>query len=203
MLINGTNNRLGKGYIGEVIVYDIRCKILSFDQKPGEIISSPSKIRSDGTLQITNYAATFSADEDADISFRIPIGIVASINISKQDHNLSIDCKDCRVVIFELSSQVDRDLLFQHLYFCCFCQNVEQSFPFHYNLDVQQHHTSEDGWNIYDALAEYLRLGISTGPDWRITDINKNFSVCDSYQPILAVSSSVTDNDIVSSSVFR
>jgi hypothetical protein len=59
-----------------------------------------------------------------------------------------------------------------------------------------------DGWNIYDPLAEFQRMGI---PDdgWRISKINAEYEVCSTYPAIFAVPTCLDDHRIVMASQFR
>jgi hypothetical protein len=193
---------LGNGYLGEVLAYEVQCKLIPSGQDPAQP-DNPPKNRSHGTIQITNYGITFYSLEDSDESFRKPIAMIASVNILNAGLCVSIEFKDFNFTVFEFACQEDRDLLFQNVYYISFCQSVEQTFPFQYKSDIQIMVSGNDGWIIYDQAAEYLRLGISCNPDWRTTDINKDFRICNSYQNILAIPSSVSDIDIEASSAFR
>lgn len=59
-----------------------------------------------------------------------------------------------------------------------------------------------DGWNIYDPIVEFQRMGI---PDdgWRITNINAEYEVCSTYPAILAVPTCLDDHRIVLAAEFR
>ena len=199
-VLSEMDSLLGLGYRGEVLLHQFSCKLISL----GPVDWHTSKIDSSGILQVTNYALIFETADASDKSFRLPIGMIASIHIPNQDFIVSIHFKDFWVVVFELFSEQDRDLLFQKTYFITFCLDLQNCFPFHYKSAIVAESQVDDGWAVYDPIAEYVRLGIDCDKsDWRTTDINRNHKICDTYQQLLAVPSSVTDEDIQASAAFR
>jgi hypothetical protein len=51
------------------------------------------------------------------------------------------------------------------------------------------------GWRIYDAAADFARLGLPNAR-WRLSDVNKQYSLCNTYPPVLVVPASLSNNDI-------
>lgn len=64
----------------------------------------------------------------------------------------------------------------------------KQVFAFSYNETF-----AEDGWTVYEPMAELRRMGVPND-SWRITKINENYQVCDSYPAIWAVPKTVSDD---------
>ncbi|ETL89758.1 hypothetical protein L917_11344, partial [Phytophthora nicotianae] len=61
-----------------------------------------------------------------------------------------------------------------------------------------------DGWRIYDAVAEFQRLGISSSTNrWRLSYVNEQYELCSTYPSILAVPASVSDSVLAVASKFR
>lgn len=63
-----------------------------------------------------------------------------------------------------------------------------------------------NGWNIYDPKAEFRRQGISaklSDKGWRITNINHDYSFCDTYPAVLCVPTSISDNVLKYARTFR
>lgn len=58
------------------------------------------------------------------------------------------------------------------------------------------------GWNIYDPIAEFGRMGI---PDamWRVSRINESYSICSTYPALLVVPESIDDDQLSQASLFR
>ncbi|EEY63532.1 myotubularin-like protein [Phytophthora infestans T30-4] len=61
-----------------------------------------------------------------------------------------------------------------------------------------------DGWRIYDAVAEFRRLGISSSTSrWRLSYVNEQYELCPTYPSILAVPASVSNSVLAVASKFR
>lgn len=60
----------------------------------------------------------------------------------------------------------------------------------------------DNGWSIYDAIAEYKRMGLPNEP-WRITKVNERYKLCDTYPAILVVPQAATDDDLWTVASFR
>ncbi|KAG7390672.1 hypothetical protein PHYPSEUDO_007134 [Phytophthora pseudosyringae] len=61
-----------------------------------------------------------------------------------------------------------------------------------------------DGWRIYDAVAEFQRMGISSSTNrWRVSFVNDQYELCPTYPSILAVPTSVSDSVLTVASKFR
>lgn len=50
---------------------------------------------------------------------------------------------------------------------------------------------------------EFIRLGFSKDPRWRISDINKDFELCNTYPRFLIIPTSFKDEDLESAAKFR
>eukprot|EP01103_Thecamoeba_quadrilineata_P001484 TRINITY_DN1133_c0_g1_i4.p1 TRINITY_DN1133_c0_g1~~TRINITY_DN1133_c0_g1_i4.p1 ORF type:complete len:517 (-),score=102.55 TRINITY_DN1133_c0_g1_i4:918-2468(-) len=63
----------------------------------------------------------------------------------------------------------------------------------------------DDGWERYDPLREYSRIGLMGSGDrlWRLTNLNKSYSVCSTYPRCFMVPSTVSDNDLTAVALFR
>ena len=59
-----------------------------------------------------------------------------------------------------------------------------------------------NGWKIYDPVPEFKRQGVPN-ESWRITRINKEYDLSDTYPPILAVPHAVSDEDLKEVAKFR
>nr|XP_008527373.1 PREDICTED: myotubularin-related protein 7 isoform X3 [Equus przewalskii] len=72
-------------------------------------------------------------------------------------------------------------------------------FSFNPKLDKEER---EQGWMLIDLSEEYKRMGL---PDdyWQLSDVNRDYRVCDSYPTELYVPKSATAHIIVGSSKFR
>jgi hypothetical protein len=61
----------------------------------------------------------------------------------------------------------------------------------------------DNGWSLFDPVAEYKRIGVLPNDPsckWRMTDLNVNYSLCDSYPNVLVVPREISDKDLLVSS---
>ncbi|KAL7690342.1 putative FYVE zinc finger, protein-tyrosine phosphatase, catalytic, Zinc finger, FYVE/PHD-type [Plasmopara halstedii] len=65
-------------------------------------------------------------------------------------------------------------------------------------------HGAIDGWQIYNAVEDFKRMGISSSTNrWRLSYANDQYELCPTYPSILAVPSSVSDSLLAVASKFR
>ncbi|OQR91477.1 myotubularin [Thraustotheca clavata] len=63
--------------------------------------------------------------------------------------------------------------------------------------------TIVDGWNVYDPVAEFNRLGVGVTTTWRITDVNSSYTFCPTYSAAIAVPASISDDALRIAGAFR
>jgi hypothetical protein len=63
-------------------------------------------------------------------------------------------------------------------------------------------HNLDHCWNLYDPKIEYRRQGIPNDK-WRITEVNKNYELSESYPSILVVPAAIDDDTLRKASEFR
>ncbi|KAJ9137220.1 Protein phosphatase [Pleurostoma richardsiae] len=79
----------------------------------------------------------------------------------------------------------------------CRLGSIEKLYAFTYAPPRQER--TINGWEFYDAKAEFRRQGISeksADRGWRISSINKDYSFSPTYPALLAVPSNISDNTI-------
>ena len=61
-----------------------------------------------------------------------------------------------------------------------------------------------DGWSVYSVDKEFQKFfQATTTAEWRITQVNNNYSICATYPTKLIVPNSVDDATLIKSSQFR
>lgn len=88
----------------------------------------------------------------------------------------------------------------------CKLGSIEKLLAFHYRPPPNSPECKINGWDLYDARAEFRRQGISEKlPDlgWRITNINKGYVFSPTYPEVLAVPSKISDNTLKYAAAFR
>ncbi|XP_059765826.1 myotubularin-related protein 7 isoform X2 [Balaenoptera ricei] len=95
------------------------------------------------------------------------------------------DCHDVYISLLRLA----RPVKYEELY----------CFSFNPKLDREER---EQGWMLIDLSEEYKRMGLPNNY-WQLSDVNRDYRVCDSYPTQLYVPKSATAHIIVGSSKFR
>lgn len=111
---------------------------------------------------------------------------------------ITLKCKDLRIISLEIN---------QYPEFLNVAKSIEQLsklnsqqylYPFFYR---PMYTILEDGYTIFRCESEFAKL-LATD-EWRITHINRDFSVCPTYGTKLVVPKSITDEEIIQSAAFR
>lgn len=121
-----------------------------------------------GTLTITNYRLHFKSnpihEKDPIQQLDVPLGVVSRIEkvggaSSRGENSYGIDilCKDMRNLRFAHKQENhSRRTVFSKLQNFAFpIAHNEQLFSFYYNEKM-----TEDGWNVYEPIAEFRRMGL-------------------------------------------
>ena len=84
------------------------------------------------------------------------------------------------------------------------------AYEYRKNHPIYKKPNFEDGWNLYNPEREYSRQGIknldyqiSRNKLFRKTNLNENYSLCESYPKFLITCGETTDSDYKGSSEFR
>uniref|UniRef100_A0A8C8M904 Myotubularin n=1 Tax=Oncorhynchus tshawytscha TaxID=74940 RepID=A0A8C8M904_ONCTS len=160
-----------------------------------------------GKVFITNYRLYFkSADADPSVTLNVPLGAIGRVekmggasSRGENSYGLDITCKDMRNLRFALKQEGHSrrdifDILFRY------------AFPLSHGLllfaYLSQEKYEENGWSVYKPMEEFRRQGLPTDK-WRITFINDNYELCDTYPTILVVPFKATEEDLRKVSTFR
>ncbi|XP_050293945.1 myotubularin-related protein 2 [Anthonomus grandis grandis] len=160
-----------------------------------------------GVLTVTNYKLYFrSADKDLSNVIEVPLGVISRIekvggasSRGENAYGIEIFCKDMRNLRFAHKQENhSRRTVFEKL--------QTFAFPLSFNLKLfgfaYQEAFSENGWAVYEPIAELKRLGVNNDM-WKITKINENYTICDSYPAVWAIPAQATDEDIQAVCNFR
>lgn len=115
-----------------------------------------------------------------------------------QGGSLIIKCKDLRVISIEIQTAREFLDVARSLETLSRFDDCTMYYPFFYR---PMYNILENGWGMYRPESEFGKL--LNGDDWRLTNLNSDYTVCPSYAGTLVVPKHVTDEDIISSAVFR
>uniref|UniRef100_A0A671LDI6 phosphatidylinositol-3,5-bisphosphate 3-phosphatase n=1 Tax=Sinocyclocheilus anshuiensis TaxID=1608454 RepID=A0A671LDI6_9TELE len=159
-----------------------------------------------GTLTITDYKLFFkSLTRDPPFVLDVNLGAISRLeSIAVQSHGdntqgLEIVCKDLRNPRFAYKKEGQSNLeVFETLskYTCPLSHNLPL-FAFKYRETFP-----EDGWKIYDPVAEYKRQGLPN-ESWIISKVNSSYKLCETYPALLVLPSNVTEDELKRVAAFR
>uniref|UniRef100_A0A8C2HFY4 phosphatidylinositol-3,5-bisphosphate 3-phosphatase n=1 Tax=Cyprinus carpio TaxID=7962 RepID=A0A8C2HFY4_CYPCA len=159
-----------------------------------------------GTLTITDYKLFFkSLTRDPPFVLDVNLGAISRLeSIAVQSHGdntqgLEIVCKDLRNPRFAYKKEGQSNLeVFETL--------SKYAFPLSHNLPLfafkYRETFPEDGWKIYDPVAEYKRQGLPN-ESWIISKVNSSYELCETYPALLVLPSNVTEDELKRVAAFR
>ncbi|KAG5951579.1 hypothetical protein E4U53_002755 [Claviceps sorghi] len=124
---------------------------------------------------------------------------------SRQAPSIRIRCRDFTFVTFNFAdNEVAREAFDFIKARTCKLGTVEKLYAFSHK--PLQHEKEMNGWHFYDPKAEFRRQGIGeklSDKGWRVTNINQDYSFCDTYPAFLVVPSKISDNVLKYAREFR
>ncbi|XP_011189334.2 myotubularin-related protein 2 [Zeugodacus cucurbitae] len=186
------------------------------DQKNDVTYVCPFRGPAFGALTITNYRLYFRSlplrDHDPPVVVDVPLGVIARVekiggatSRGENSYGIEIFCKDMRNLRFAHKQQNhSRRTVFEKLQSYAFPLSFSgRLFAFaHASASGPSPPPAENGWAVYEPLAELRRLGVPNDM-WRITKLNEAYSVCDSYPVVWAVPKAASDEFLRRVAQFR
>lgn len=83
--------------------------------------------------------------------------------------------------------------------------DIKAFYAFDYKANALEQNILDNGWSIYDPIAEYTRQGLIMEDEkhWRVSAVNQDYKYCLSYPNILIVPSTISDNVLKHAGKFR
>ncbi|XP_023380893.1 myotubularin-related protein 1 [Pteropus vampyrus] len=159
-----------------------------------------------GTLTVTDFKMYFkNVERDPHFILDVPLGVISRVEkIGAQSHGdnscgIEIVCKDMRNLRLAYKQEEQSKLgIFENLSKHAFpLSNGQTLFAFNYKEKFPI-----NGWKVYDPVAEYKRQGLPN-ESWKISKVNSNYELCDTYPAIIVVPTSVKDDDLSKVAAFR
>ncbi|XP_061073008.1 myotubularin-related protein 2-like isoform X1 [Conger conger] len=164
-----------------------------------------------GTLFVTNYRLFFkSIERDPVFVLNLPLGVISRVEkIGGPSHrgemSYGLVCKDVQNLRFAHKVQegsLKKSIFEVVMKFAFPLSNgmavcFQEMFAFQYELTFP-----ESGWKVYDPLAEYKRQGLPN-ESWRITKVNDQYELCDTYPAMLVVPINIPDEELKRVAAFR
>ncbi|KAM5290721.1 phosphatidylinositol-3-phosphate phosphatase MTMR1 isoform 6-T6 [Glossophaga mutica] len=159
-----------------------------------------------GMLTVTDFKMYFkNVERDPHFILDVPLGVISRVEkIGAQSHGdnscgIEIVCKDMRNLrLAYKQEEQSKPGIFENLNKHAFpLSNGQTVFAFNYKEKFPI-----NGWKVYDPVAEYKRQGLPN-ESWKISRVNSNYELCDTYPAIIVVPTSVKDDDLSKVAAFR
>ncbi|CAG9311347.1 unnamed protein product [Blepharisma stoltei] len=171
-----------KFYDGEAILYN------------SDVSAVSPCLRLEGMLYLTTFRIYFHCDSQYSYFFSIPLLCVETLEI--QINSVKINTKDLRSIEF-IFKNAEETKKFAERY------NSEYgkvSCLRHFN--ASNLHDSY-GWDIYDPVKEFTRLGALDENQYRISAINSTYEFCSTYPSCLILPIALTQEDLRAIGLYR
>ncbi|XP_065690980.2 myotubularin-related protein 9 [Patagioenas fasciata] len=110
-----------------------------------------------------------------------------------------IKCKDLRIIQLDIPGMEECLNIANSIEALSTLDSVTLMYPFFYRPMFE---IIEDGWRSFLPGQEFELLSSMT-TEWRLSYVNKEFSVCSSYPPVVIVPESVSDDELRRVATFR
>ncbi|KAJ8298540.1 hypothetical protein KUTeg_025071 [Tegillarca granosa] len=128
------------------------------------------------------------------------ISTIEKLALTTGGSPLQIRCKDFRCITFVIPRDRDCQDVYASLLELSKPASIDKLYAFIFTQSDDM--PKSYGWEMYDTQTEYLRLGVPNEL-WVLTNINRDYEICDTYPRHLYVPVSASTPVLVGSSKFR
>ncbi|XP_054658084.1 myotubularin-related protein 9-like isoform X1 [Grus americana] len=112
---------------------------------------------------------------------------------------ITLRCKDLKVLQLEIPGMEECLNIASSIEALSSVDSVMMMYPFFYR---PQSLKLEEGWHLF-PLEQYFQQIASQTNQWRLTDVNKDFTTCPTYPPAVIVPAAVDDDALRKAARFR
>ncbi|KAG7205796.1 hypothetical protein KM043_007741 [Ampulex compressa] len=162
----------------------------------------------DGTLCISGHHLILSSRQDDGqelwLLYRNIDVIEKKLNAQSPGGNIILKCKDFRILQLDIGSTDDLSSVTLSIEKLSSLDQILQ-YPFFYKPQTSNNSMVqiEDGWSAFTPVSEWSRLLTAHADEWRISYLNRDYKVCNSYPSAVIVPRHIEDKIIVASANFR
>ena len=174
-----------------------------------------------GTLFLTNYKVVWvpeelsSYDDAVNKTVHIPLGMVNRVEkVAKRgskDYSIELSCKEFRRARFAFPNKRNvRKAFVEEIKRYAFPGMNQCVFAFFHKPHataapgIRPPVVDYDAWRRYDPVAEFARFGaIDRGEKWRLTYINRNYELCETYPAVLCLPATFPEHNAAAVAQFR
>ncbi|KAF3423443.1 hypothetical protein E2986_07493 [Frieseomelitta varia] len=162
----------------------------------------------DGRLCISSHHLLWSSRQDNGqelwLLYRSIDLIEKKLNAQSPGGSIILKCKDFHILQLDINSTDDLTNVALSIEMLT-SQEQTLQYPF-FNRPQATNNTIiqiEDGWTAFTPVSEWSRLLTAYADEWRISYLNKDYKVCNSYPSAVIVPRQIEDKIIISSANFR
>lgn len=166
------------------------------------ILHSPFHKEVEGTLCITGHHIILSSrknEENEELWLLHRMVDCVERKMGQTGGILILKCKDFRCIHLEISGLEEATNVANSIECLSSLANVKYYYPFFHRA---MFNILEDGWTAFLPETEFSKISMNT-EDWRITHVNKNYSICPTYPEILVVPKKIDDETLISVANFH
>lgn len=181
--------------------------LFEFESVPGEEISIDSVSR--GKVIKDGISSLNASDITNSISNGLGLGNFINRNVGDNEIDSSIEkslsnkrlirggslriqFRDFTYVAFDFKNILKCNDVFDSMMKMTCIDNIEKLYAFIY--EGVKSEVGLNGWKIYDFEKEFKRQGVDLNCKWRVTLLNENYELCETYPKKLIVPESITDS---------
>ncbi|XP_041109282.1 myotubularin-related protein 9 isoform X2 [Polyodon spathula] len=165
------------------------------------VLHRPFMPRVEGTLCLTGHHLILSSRQDSNEELWLLHSNIDSIEkrFVGSLGTVIVKCKDLRIIQLDIPGMEECLNIASSIEALSTLDSVTLMYPFFYRPMFE---VIEDGWNTFLPEQSFKQIESLTD-EWRLSYVNKDFSVCPSYPPVLAVPKSIDDETIRKVATFR
>ncbi|XP_043503678.1 myotubularin-related protein 9 isoform X2 [Polistes fuscatus] len=161
----------------------------------------------EGTLCISSHNLILSSrqgdGQELWLIYRNIDVIEKKLNTQSPGGSIILKCKDFRVLQLDINSTDDLISVMLSIERLASLEQTLQ-YPFFYKPKATNNMVQiEDGWTAFAPVSEWSRLLAAYADEWRISYLNLDYKVCNSYPSAVIVPRHIEDKVIISSASFR
>ncbi|KAJ6634790.1 Myotubularin-related protein 9 [Pseudolycoriella hygida] len=171
----------------------------------GVTLHSPLSESVGGTLCITGHHLILSSRKEAMQELWLLHQVIDWVERKPNVQNnvlqggfIVLKCKDLRIITLEINSPQEFLNIASSIEQLSNLHGCQYLYPFFYR---PMYSILEDGYTMFRSELEFSKLLASD--EWRLSTVNKHYSVCSTYGPKIVVPKSISDEEIVQSAAWR
>ncbi|XP_028164559.1 myotubularin-related protein 9 [Ostrinia nubilalis] len=181
-------------------------ELILINKLDGVILKYPHHENVDGTVCITGHHLILSSRKEGVRELWLLHKNIDSIEKKEnkpsggvpQGGSLFLKCKDLKIFQLDIGTTAELNQMAQTLENLSGLQDPGLFYPFFYR---HMHPIVENGHTLYSIEGEFTKV-LAT-EEWRVSRVNQNYSVCNSYGKAVLVPKNIDDETIAAAATFR